>query len=111
MRVAIIGSRTFTDYQVAREYLDGIEITHIVSGGAKGADTIGEQYAILNGIDITIHRPDYKQFGKSAPFIRNKQIVDDCDLVIAFWNGKSSGTKYALDYAKQQETEVKLCVI
>jgi len=53
--------------------------------------------------------PDYAKYGKSAPLIRNKEIVDKSDLIIAFWNGESKGTKYSIDYAKTKQK--KICII
>jgi len=99
MTVAIIGSRNITNIKI-ENYLP-TDISLIVSGGAKGIDTLAEKYADKNDIPKLIFLPDYKKHGKIAPLIRNRQIVDNADIVIAFWNGFSSGTKFTIDYAKK----------
>ena len=97
MRLAIIGSRTCPPVDIA-SYLPFVPDT-IVSGGAKGADTYAKEYALKNGIPIIEFLPDYKKYGRKAPLIRNMQIVDNCDFLLAFWNGTSPGTKFTVDYA------------
>ena len=64
----------------------------VISGGAKGADSLGEQFAKEFGYGRTIFLPQWDKYGKSAGFRRNQQIVDACDMVLAFWDGKSRGT-------------------
>jgi len=72
-----------------------------LSGGAKGIDTLAEQYANKKKISKLIFLPDYERYGRIVPLIRNKQIVDSADIIIAFWNGTSRGTKFTIDYAKK----------
>ncbi len=109
MKVAVIGSRGFADYGLVCETLDAIpELSMIVSGGARGADSLGERYADERGLAKQIHRPDWKRFGRGAGKVRNKTIVDASDLVIAFWDGASAGTKHALDYARQRGKPVRV---
>ena len=100
MKVAVIGSRTFSDYKLVKETLSTINITLLVSGGAMGADSLGEQYANLNKIPTKIFYPDWKKYGKKAGFIRNSDIIKESEMVIAFWDGKSKGT---LDSIKKAE--------
>ena len=95
MKIAIIGSRNLTAENLG-EYLPP-ECTEIVSGGAKGIDSCAADYARTNGLILTEFLPDYQKYGRGAPLIRNKQIVDYADLVIAFWDGKSKGTKFTVD--------------
>ena len=66
-------------------------------------------YARAAGIALTIIRPDYRRYGRGAPLVRNKQIVDLADVILAFWDGHSRGTAQALDYARKQHKEVRLC--
>ena len=80
----------------------------IVSGGAKGADSLAAMYAGENSIDLQKFLPDYGKYGRSAPLVRNKLIIDAADKVIAFWDGTSKGTKYSVDYAGKQGKEVKV---
>ena len=112
MTYAIIGSRTFNDYSVVTEFLNGChDITAIVSGGAAGADSFGEQYAIEHNIKYTIFRPDWVKFGKKAGYIRNADIINAADVVIAFWNGTSNGTKHSIDLARRKNKIVNVVKI
>ena len=79
-----------------------------MSGGAKGADTYAREYAIKKGIRLIEHLPDYAKFGKAAPLVRNKLIIDNCDKVLAFWDGKSRGTKQTIDYAEKMGKPTKI---
>jgi hypothetical protein len=106
MKLAIIGSRDFNDYELLSATLDNYSIDLIVSGGANGADTLAERYASLHQIETLIFKPDYKRYHRGAPLKRNLEIVDASDIVIAFWDGKSRGTKHAIDYALSQNKRV-----
>lgn len=112
MKVAIVGSRTFNDYRTAKKFIDdtcsenGIEITTIVSGGARGADAIGERYARENGIETLIFPADWKTYGKRAGFKRNHDIIYNCDVCIAFWDGLSHGTKHDIELCEQYGKKV-----
>jgi hypothetical protein len=92
MKVAVIGGRTFNDYELVKETLTKLDITLLVSGGAKGADSLGERYASENNITTLIYKPDWKLHGKGAGMIRNTDIVKNSDIVVAFWDGESKGT-------------------
>ena len=99
MNIAIIGSRGFSNYELVKTTLEKYEAKLIVSGGAKGADTLGERWALENGIPTKIFLPDWEKQGKSAGYIRNKDIIANSDIVIAFWDGISKGTKHSIDIA------------
>ena len=102
MRVAVIGSRSFNDYDLMKKTLDEIkDISLIVSGGAKGADSFGESYARAKGINTLIFIPDWEKHGKAAGFIRNKDIVKNSNMIVAFWDGESRGTKNSIDMAEK----------
>lgn len=96
MKIAIVGSRGFTDYEMLSSFiLSSVslnDITAVVSGGAAGADSLGERFAEQHGISKIIHRPDWKRHGKAAGFIRNDDIIRDADVVFVFWDGISRGT-------------------
>lgn len=100
MKVAIIGSRSINNADVGKRIPP--DTTLIISGGAVGIDTLAEKYADKKGIEKMIIYPNYELYGKSAPLIRNKLIVDNADLVIAFWDGQSSGTAFTISYAKRR---------
>jgi predicted Rossmann fold nucleotide-binding protein DprA/Smf involved in DNA uptake len=84
-------------------------VAAIITGGARGVDMAAEAYALAAGIALTVIRPDYRRYRRCAPLVRNKQIVDLADVVLAFWDGHSRGTAQALDYARKQNKEVRLC--
>ena len=101
MKLAVVGGRTFNDYGKLEPVLDslvaGFGFTTVVSGGADGADTLGEKFADERGLKKIIHLPDYKTHGRAAPMIRNRDIINDADFVVAFWDGESRGTKNAME--------------
>lgn len=105
MRVAIIGSRDFVDYD---RFLEGIGlmesvITEVISGEARGADTLAKKYAAEKDIPFHGYPADWEKHGRSAGYIRNVDIVSNSDAVIAFWDGVSKGTRHSLNLAKQQK--------
>ncbi|NLE01609.1 MAG: DUF2493 domain-containing protein, partial [Fibrobacter sp.] len=104
--LAVIGSRGFDNYPLLDAILKKMNPGCIVSGGAKGADTLASTYASKNNIPLKIFLPDYKEYGRGAPLVRNKLIVDAADTVLAFWDGYSSGTKFTIDYALQINKKV-----
>jgi hypothetical protein len=108
MRLAIIGSRNFTDWNLLESKIDELKLkpTEIVSGGAKGADSLGEKYAKMKNIPIKIYKPDWEKYGKAAGVIRNEDIINYSDRVIAFWDGKSKGTKNSIDHARKLSKKV-----
>ncbi len=108
MRVAIVGSRKFRDYKLMLEYLTEINlgVTHIVSGGAKGADSLAERLAKDFAIPITIYYANWDKFGKRAGMIRNESIVNDCEAVVAFPSPESRGTRGTISLAEKKGISV-----
>ena len=106
MRVAVIGSRTMSIPNL-EDYLPE-NTTEIISGGARGVDTSARLYAIRNGIKLTEFLPDYDTYGKGAPLRRNITIINNSDLVLAFWDGKSRGTKFVIDKCHAFGVEVRV---
>ncbi len=94
MKVAVIGSRDIV-IENFEEYID-FKIDEIVTGGARGVDKSAIAYANANKIKTTVFLPDYQAYKKGAPFKRNKQIAEYSDMCLAFWNGKSKGTKQTI---------------
>lgn len=99
--VAVVGSRSFADYGKLVDFLDCLVIGAIVSGGARGADRLAERYAAERGIPVVLFPPDYARHGRGAPIVRNKLIVDAADLVVAFWDGASAGTRSTIELARK----------
>ena len=116
--VVIAGCRTYSNYEEAKafiasclmEYENKEQIT-VLSGGCKGADLLGERFAKENGFIIKRYLPDWKKYGKAAGPIRNKQMVDACQKVICFWDGKSRGTASLIQYAKKSAKKVDIKLI
>jgi predicted Rossmann fold nucleotide-binding protein DprA/Smf involved in DNA uptake len=96
VKLGIIGSRLFDDYGFVRskilENFNVDDISAVVSGGAKGVDTLGERFADEFDLEKDITKPDWKKHGKGAAFIRNQEIVDNADELIAFPIRESGGT-------------------
>lgn len=110
--LAVVGSRTFNDYNLLKEKLDDLNkkynIVKIVSGGARGADQLSEIWARENMKPTKILYPEWKKHGKSAGIIRNKEIVSESDYVVAFWDGTSKGTKSSIEFAQQFNKHVEI---
>lgn len=120
LRVIIAGSRDFNDYKLLKKSAIEIitkktmlpDLTRIISGGARGADTLGERFANEMGLEISRFIPDLDGLGKRAGYVRNAEMAkfaveDDNDgMLIAFWDGKSRGTKHMIDLAKRYGLEV-----
>lgn len=108
-RVAIVGSRDWTDLRQVREFVGTLPIgTVVVSGGARGVDKATADAARARGLGVEEHLPDYARYGRSAPLIRNGDIVARADFVVAFWDGTSRGTKDAIDRAERLGKRVHL---
>ena len=106
MKIAIVGSRN-----VMLDSFDNFipdNCTEIVSGGAKGVDTCARIWAEKRGMIVTEFLPDYQRYGRGAPMVRNRQIVDYADAVLAFWDGHSKGTAYTVKYAQKQGKPVSV---
>lgn len=109
MKLMIAGSRNITSFDISPYIPKNVNL--IISGGARGIDTIAEEYADKHKISKLIIRPRYDLYGKCAPLIRNDIMVNMCDKVLAFWDGKSGGTKHTIEYAKNKEKEIEIIII
>ena len=105
MKLAVVGSRDFDDYEFLKKILNHHPCTQIISGGARGADTLARRYATEHGIPIKEFIPDWNMHGKSAGYLRNEQIVDACDELVAF-DGKSRGTQHSITLAEKASKPV-----
>lgn len=97
VKIAIVGSRDITNYAMLEKILNSVirdkSRVCIVSGGARGVDALAKRYAKMNGTKYKEFPANWDLYGKKAGAIRNSQIVEYSDAVIAFWDGKSKGTK------------------
>lgn len=98
MKVAVVGSRNILITDIGA-YIS--EDDEIVSGGAVGVDSCATEYAKRKGLKLTVFLPQYERYGRAAPIVRNKKIVDYSDKIIAFWDGKSRGTLSVIKYAER----------
>ena len=136
VKAIICGSRNFCNYTFLDEkcrevfgsisntvmfgdYEKDITIIEIISGGAKGADELGERFAFNNSIEIKKFPAQWDRYGKQAGMLRNTEMInyaarkeheDDYGMSIAFWDGESKGTKQAIDYAKRMKLDVKVFI-
>lgn len=103
MILSVSGSRCWTDYALIKRILDFYrehhEVELVVHGGAEGADSLCQRYADENGIPCQVVRPDYATHGRRAPLVRNGDIVESGEALIAFWDGESRGTMDAMHKA------------
>ncbi len=106
-RVVIAGCRDYTNYEEAREYIDccisDMRQKHkiiVVSGGAKGADALGERYAKEHGLCVERHPAEWERYGRGAGPKRNREMAQTADMIICFWDEKSKGTKSMIGYAQ-----------
>ena len=115
VRIIVAGGRRFNDYDYLRymmdELIDGIyDTVEIISGHAKGADSLGERYANERGLKLSVFKADWKQYGKAAGIIRNQQMLDyakeEFPIVAAFWDGESRGTKDMIERSRRAGANV-----
>lgn len=104
MRTIIAGSRTITDQKVVDSACDncGWRINTVVCGKARGVDTLGESYALRNGIPVTYYPAEWDRYGKSAGYKRNAQMAENAEALILIWDGKSKGSAMMLQIAERK---------
>ena len=103
MKIIIAGGRDFDNYNMVEQTMKNLDlpVTEIVCGCAPGADRLGEKWAINNGIKVTYFPADWDNYGISAGFIRNAEMAEYADYLVAFWDMKSSGTKHMIEAMKK----------
>ena len=114
-KILVAGSRTIGEnylrfiFDRIYEYQNMLEEDiSIISGGAVGVDSIAIQFAQHVTVPLEVVLPDWKTHGKSAGYLRNKEMVEKCDVCIIFWDGKSKGTKHTIDLATQHKKELHI---
>jgi|SRR5581483_677657 len=114
MKVIIAGSRTLSDLDLVEQtvcsFIDPTQISEVVSGGAKGVDFAGECFATKYRIPIKRFPADWKQHGKKAGYLRNVEMAQYADALVAIWDGESKGTKHMIDIAREKNLYVYVYV-
>lgn len=117
-RIVVAGCRNYENYEEAKEYIEYCisEIKNkyklvFVSGGCRGADVIGERFAIQKGYKIERYLAEWDKHGKSAGPKRNEKMAQIADFVICFWDGKSRGTKSMVDLAHKYNKALRIKII
>ena len=119
LKVIIAGSRSFNNYKLLEEKMDfflknkidknkpyfNIEI---VSGTARGADTLGEKYAKEKGFALKKFPANWDLYGKKAGYIRNREMRDYADVCVVFWDGESKGSKHMINLAKEDNMPIRV---
>ena len=113
MKLAVIGSREFSDIKLLHDVLLPyvFTVTLVVSGGARGADKLGEEWAKKYGIDTLIFPADWDKYGKAAGFMRNEDIIMNADQVIAFWDYVSRGTQHSISLCERYNKPYRIIKI
>lgn len=110
--LAVVGSRSFRDYELLSQWIDFaahyvlLTTVEIVSGGARGADRLARKWAEDNGVTYKEYPAEWDHYGKRAGMVRNLEIVARADTVLAFWDGKSTGTKDTINKAVRAKKPV-----
>jgi hypothetical protein len=110
MKAGIVGYRNFNDKkyfeEVLKEIQNKVKIDTIISGCAEGADTLARNYSLKNNICLIEYPAEWLKYGKAAGPIRNKKILNDCDILIAFLSKNSKGTKQIIQEAERRSIRV-----
>ena len=116
-KTIIAGGRDFMDYNLLKEKVNKIlqekKVTHkivIISGCARGADTLGLRYATENAFDVEKYPAEWGNYGKKAGYMRNVEMAENADAIIAFWDGKSKGTKHMIDIATERNLPIRIII-
>jgi len=111
-KVIVAGGRHFDNSSLLEETLDkllvNLDRVEIVSGGCTGADYLGEDYAQKRGYDVTVFQADWETYRKSAGPIRNREMCQYADCLVAFWDGKSKGTANVIEEANNLGLKVRV---
>jgi len=112
MKIIVAGGREFKDYSRLCKVLDHLLINQpdavIVSGTARGVDQMGEKYAESRNLKVVRYPANWDKYGKRAGYIRNQEMADNADALIAFWDSKSNGTGHMIDVAKKGNLKLRV---
>ncbi len=115
-RVIIAGSRDFNNYELLKSTMDRLLINiksqiYVVSGAARGADLLGERYAKERGYIVHRFPADWNTYGKAAGFVRNEEMAQNADALVAFWDGLSHGTQHMIKIAERYKLKIRVKII
>ena len=107
--IAIVGSRDYPDLEAVKHFVEALppDVT-VVSGGARGVDRAAEEAARARGLKVLVFLADWANEGRSAGYKRNVKVINAADMVVAFWDGKSPGTRHALELAQKLDRPILL---
>lgn len=100
MKLLIAGSRSITSFDLSPYVPADVEL--IITGGAKGIDTLAEAYAKEREIPTVTVKPCYERYGRAAPILRDEEMVDLADSVLVIWDGVSRGSRHTADYTRKK---------
>ena len=109
MKFLIVGSRNIDCFDISAYVPEDVSL--IISGGARGVDSIAEKYSNEHRISKLILRPDYKRYGKAAPIKRNEEMVRLADEVLVIWDGKSRGTLSTINFARKHNIPCRVITV
>lgn len=108
MKLAVVGSRSFDNAKAMQAALKLHDISLLITGGARGADTLAENWAKAHRVPLRVFRANWEKHGEAAGIIRNMEMVDAADKVLAFWDGQSPGTRFTINYARKSGVIVEV---
>ena len=102
MRTIVAGSRTITSFKDVEDAIQfsNFNPTVIISGGTKGVDFLGEQWAALHNVPLEVYPAEWEKYGRGAGFKRNALMATKADALVAIWDGQSRGTSHMINIAK-----------
>ena len=112
-RVIIAGGRDFDNYDLLKRKMDHllsetVEQIQVVCGQARGADSLGQLYAKERGYEVRYYPANWDYYGKKAGMLRNEQMAQNADALVAFWDGKSRGTKNMIENAEKYNLKIRV---
>jgi hypothetical protein len=112
LKIIIAGSRNFNDYNLLEQkvdfYIGENQDIEIISGTARGADKLGERYAINKELKLKRFPADWQKYGKKAGYLRNEEMAKYASHAIIFWDGKSKGTGYMIELCKKYNINYRI---
>ena len=122
MKIALVGSRSITSKEIVLSALYATihkytpKSVAVISGGAKGVDTVAREIAKDEGFDFILFKPYHMidttvEYDPKFFFTRNKQIVDNSDVVVVVWDGESHGTQHVIDYCRKRKKPFELFTV